>query len=82
MMSPSRWQQVIPAACRNVARPISCAQSASQVARSRLVSSRGSPVPPASAGTSGFVMLCRCGLVPPVTRSWPANCAAASRISW
>jgi hypothetical protein len=35
VMSPSRWQQVIPAACRNVASPVSCAASASQVARSR-----------------------------------------------
>ena len=40
VMSPSRWQQVIPAACRNVASPVSCATSASEVARSRLVSSR------------------------------------------
>ncbi len=53
MMSPSRWLQVIPAARMNVARPRACAQSASQVARSRLVSSRGSPVPPASAAISG-----------------------------
>ena len=35
--SPSRWEQLIPAACMNVARPSSRAQSASQVARSRLV---------------------------------------------
>ena len=40
--SPSRWEQLIPAACMNVASPSSCAQSASQVARNRLVSSRGS----------------------------------------
>jgi hypothetical protein len=56
-MSPSRWEQVIPAACRNAARPISWAQPASQVGRSRLVSSLGSPVPPASELASGFVML-------------------------
>ena len=43
VMSPSRWQQVIPAACRNVARPVSCAASASQVARSREVSSARQP---------------------------------------
>ena len=43
--SPRRWEQVIPAACMNVARPMSWAASASQVARSREVSSRGSPVP-------------------------------------
>ena len=40
-MSPSRWQQVIPAACMNVASPRSPATSVSQVARSRLVSSAG-----------------------------------------
>jgi hypothetical protein len=79
MMSPSRWLQVIPAAFIKVARPVSCATSASQVARSRLVSSRGSPVPPASAAVSGLVMLFRCGSVPPVTRCSPANSAAASR---
>ena len=77
MMSPSRWLQVIPAACMNVASPSSCAQSASQVARSREVSSRGRPVPPASDRASGLVMLCRPGSVPPVT-SLPANAAAAS----
>ena len=43
MMSPSRWLQVIPAACMKVASPSSSATSASQVARSREVSSRGSP---------------------------------------
>jgi hypothetical protein len=59
MISPSRWLQVTPAACRNVARPGSCAASASQVARSRLVSSRGRPVPPASARASGLVMVRR-----------------------
>ena len=41
--SPSRWEQLIPAACMNVASPSSCAQSASHVARSREVSSRGRP---------------------------------------
>ena len=43
--SPSRWEQLIPAACMNVASPSSSAQSASQVARSREVSSRGRPAP-------------------------------------
>ncbi len=81
-MSPSRWLQLIPAACRNVARPGSSAQSASHVARSRLVSSLGSPVPPASAVISGVVTLCRPGSVPPVTRPVPANCADASSGSW
>jgi hypothetical protein len=33
MMSLSRWQQEIPAACMNVARPISAAVSASQGSR-------------------------------------------------
>ena len=47
--SPSRWEQLIPAACMNVASPSSSAQSASHVARSREVSSRGSPPPPSSA---------------------------------
>ena len=41
--SPSRWEQLIPAACMNVASPSSSAQSASHVARSREVSSRGRP---------------------------------------
>ncbi len=66
-MSPSRWLQLIPAAFRKVARPVSCAQPASQVARSRLVSSRGSPAPPASVVISGVVTLRRPGSVPPVT---------------
>ena len=38
----------------NVASPSSSATSASQVARSRLVSSRGSPQPPSSALISGL----------------------------
>ena len=41
--------------------------------RSRLVSSRGSPVPPASDRVSGVVMFLRPGSVPPVTRPVPAN---------
>jgi hypothetical protein len=41
----------------NVARPGRSAASASQVARSRLVSSRGSPAPPDSDRISGVVML-------------------------
>jgi hypothetical protein len=59
--SPSRWEQVIPAACMNVARPSRSATSASQVARSRPVSSRGSPAPPDSDRISGVVMLRRPG---------------------
>jgi hypothetical protein len=47
--SPSRWEQLIPAAAMNVASPSRPAASASQVARSRLVSSRGGPLPPSSA---------------------------------
>jgi hypothetical protein len=35
VMSPGRWLQVMPAACRNVARPRAWAASASQVARSQ-----------------------------------------------
>ena len=66
----------------NVASPSSCATSASQVARSRLVSSRGSPVPPASERISGVVMFRRPGSVPPVTRPVPAKRAAASSGSW
>ena len=77
-MSPSRWQQLIPAACKNAGRPISAAHSASQVARSRLVSSRGSPVPPARDVASRFVMLLRCGSVPPSSSPPPANPAEAS----
>jgi len=65
--SPSRWEQVIPAACMNVASPSRSATSASQVARSREVSSRGSPSPPASDRISGVVMLRRPGPVPPQT---------------
>ncbi len=66
-MSPSRWLQLIPAAAMKVASPISSAASASQVARSRDVSSLGSPVPPASDRASGFVTFLRAGSVPPVT---------------
>ena len=82
MMSPSRWEQVIPAACMNVARPISAAVSASQVARSREVSSRGRPDPPASERVSGLVMLPRSGLSPPVRKLSPANSAADSSGAW
>ncbi|HLN67029.1 MAG TPA: hypothetical protein VK280_07140 [Streptosporangiaceae bacterium] len=63
-------------------RPGSRAQSASQVARSRLASSRGSPVPPASERISGVVMFLRTALVPPVTSPDPANSAEASKMSW
>ena len=48
--SPSRWEQLIPAACMNVASPSRSAQSASQVARSRQVSSRGRPRPAVQRG--------------------------------
>jgi len=54
------------------------ATSASQVARSRLVSSRGSPVPPDSDRTSGVVMFRRPGSAPPQTGAVPAKRAAAS----
>ena len=54
-MPPSRWEQVIPAARMNVARPSSRAQSCSQVIRSRETSSRGSPAPPDSDRVSGVV---------------------------
>ena len=80
--SPSRWEQVIPAACMNVASPSWSAQPASQVARSRDVSSRGRPLPPSSAATSGFVRLRRPGSVPHKTRPSPANRAAASSRPW
>ena len=66
----------------NVASPSSSAQSASQVARSREVSSRGSPPPPASDLISGLVMFRRPGSVPPVTSPGPANSAAASSRPW
>jgi len=64
-----------------VARPSSSAQPDSQVARSRLASSRGSPVPPASDRVSGVVMFLRTALVPPVTSPGPAKAAEASRMS-
>jgi hypothetical protein len=80
--SPSRWEQVIPAACMKVASPGCCAQLASQVDRSRLASSRGSPVPPASAPVSCVVMLRRAGSRPPVISPVPANAAAASSGWW
>ncbi len=51
------WEQVIPAAAMNAGRPRIWAQSASQVARSREVSSGGRRVPPASDRASGLVML-------------------------
>jgi hypothetical protein len=81
-MSPGCWQQEIPAACMNVASPVSAAVSASQVARSLLVSSGGSPVPPASERVSGLVMLPRSGSVPPVRKVSPANPAASSSGAW
>jgi hypothetical protein len=81
-MSPSRWQQEMPAACKNAGRPISAAASASQVARSRVVSSRGSPAPPASDRASGLLMLCRAGSLPPVSSPPPANAADASSGWW
>jgi hypothetical protein len=81
-MSPSRWEQVIPAARMNSGRPVSCATSASQVARGRLVSRAGSPPPPASERVSGPVMLPRSGSVPPVRKLLPANAAASSSGVW
>jgi hypothetical protein len=42
------------AACMNVASPSNSARSRSHVARSRDVSSRGSPLPSSSALVSGF----------------------------
>ena len=62
----------------NVASPSSSATSVSQVARSRLVSSRGSPVPPDSDRVSGVVMFRRPGSAPPQTGAVPAKRAAAS----
>ena len=58
------------------------AVSASQVARSRLVSSGGSPVPPASEAASGLVMFPLAGPALPVSRCSPANAAASSSRSW
>ena len=66
----------------NVASPSSCAQSASHVARSREVSSRGRPLPPSSAVTSGIVMFRRPGSAPPQISAFPANGAAASSREW
>jgi len=81
-MSPSRWQQLIPAARMNAGRPASAAASASQVARSREVSRPGSPDPPASDRVSGLVTLPRSGSVPPVRKFCPANAAADSSGAW
>ena len=71
--SPRRWLQVIPAACMNVASPSSSAHSASQVARSRLVSSRGSPLPPSSARISGVVTFRRAGSRPAGDQAGPGE---------
>ncbi len=60
----------------------SSAQSRSLVARSRLVSSRGSPAPPASDRVSGVVIFRRAGSAPPQTGAFPAKRAAASSRSW
>ena len=49
---------------------------------SRLVSSRGSPLPPSSALMSGFARFRRPGSVPPQIRPVPANRAAASSRAW
>ena len=82
MMSPSRCEQVIPAACRNVASPSICAQSASQVARSREVSRRGSPVPPASAVISGVVRFRRPGSAPRLISAAPAKRGGLHQRPW
>ena len=66
----------------NVASPSSSAQSASQVARSREVSSRGRPAPPSSALISGLVIFRRPGSVPPQTSPVPANRDEASSRAW
>jgi len=60
----------------------SSATSASQVARSRDVSSRGSPAPPDSDRVSGVVMFRRAGSAPPQISPFPANAAAASSRPW
>jgi len=72
----------MPAACMNVASPSSSATSASQVARSREVSSLGSPDPPSRAVISGFVRFRRPGSAPPQIRAVPADLAAASSRAW
>ena len=71
--SPSRWEQLIPAARMNVASPSRSPQSASQVARSREVSSRGSPPPPSRAAVSGLVMFRRPGSSPPQISAGPGE---------
>ena len=81
-MSPSRWQQLIPAARKNAGRPVSAAVSASQVARSREVSSGGSPAPRASDLVGGLLILRRPGSVPPVSSRPAAKAADASSASW
>jgi hypothetical protein len=70
---------VIPAACMKVARPRCRAQLRSQLARSRLVSSRGRSVPPASELISAVVTFGRRGSWPPVTRPSPAKWALTVR---
>ncbi len=59
--------------CMNVASPSSSATSASQVARRRLVSSRGSPVPPDSNRVSGVVMFRRPGIGSAADRRGPGK---------
>jgi hypothetical protein len=62
--------------------PQQSAQSASHVARSREVSTRGSPAAPSSALTSGFVRFRRPGSASSQTRPAPADPAAASGRAW
>ena len=80
--SPSRWEQLIPAACMNVASPSSSAQLGQPGGPQPEVSSRGSPVPPSSALISGFVRFRRPGSVPPQISPFPADRAAASSRAW
>ena len=66
MMPPSRWEQVIPPACMNVASPRSWARS--HAARSPAAGwcpSRGRPVPPSRARSSGVARFRRSGSCPP-----------------
>jgi len=72
--SPRRWGAADPGGVHERGQPQQLRRSSrSQVARSRDVSSRGSPLPLSSALVSGFVRFRRPGSVPPVTRPVPGE---------
>ena len=80
--SPSRWEQVIPAACMNVASPSWSAQPASQVARSRRRVQPGQAAPAIQRCHQRVRQVPAAGISPAQDQAVPGERAAASSRPW